>query len=427
MSNREIVERARRVIPGGVNSVNRTLSWPMATVEAAGAYFTDADGKRYLDYHAAFGPLVLGHNHPNVNAAVHDVASKIDLMGVGITELEVELAERIAEKVPSAERVLLTNSGSEATYAALRLARAVTNRQGIIKFQGTYHGWHDAVLMNVITPEERLGQRDLLSLGMVQETVEHTTVLPFNDSETLRETLRQHGDNIAAVLVEIIPHNIGCVLPHKEFLATLRQATEQHGCLLIFDEVVTGFRHDLGGYQKLAGVTPDLTTFAKAMANGYPIAALVGKSAYMDRFGPGGGVFFAGTYNGHPLSVSAAIATINELEDGTVHQHCFALAEQAALGLEEIARDQGISMTVARFGSVFVPYFMEGPIDSYTDLLRNDTSLDVAFRSAMCEQGIFMLPTALKRNHISAAHTLADIERTLDGARKALNSLPVPV
>lgn len=427
MSNREIVERARRLIPGGVNSVNRTLAWPMATVEAAGAYFTDADGKRYLDYHAAFGPLVLGHNHPNVNAAVHDVASKIDLMGVGITELEVELAERIAEKVPSAERVLLTNSGSEATYAALRLARAVTNRQGIIKFQGTYHGWHDAVLMNVITPEERLGQRDLLSLGMVQETVEHTTVLPFNDSETLRETLRQNGDNIAAVLVEIIPHNIGCVLPHKEFLATLRQATEQHGCLLIFDEVVTGFRHDLGGYQKLAGVTPDLTTFAKAMANGYPIAALVGKSAYMDRFGPGGGVFFAGTYNGHPLSVSAAIATINELEDGTVHQHCFALAEQAALGLEEIARDQGISMTVARFGSVFVPYFMEGPIDSYTDLLRNDTSLDVAFRSAMCEQGIFMLPTALKRNHISAAHTLADIERTLDGARKALNSLPVPV
>lgn len=427
MSNREIVERARRLIPGGVNSVNRTLAWPMATVEAAGAYFTDADGKRYLDYHAAFGPLVLGHNHPNVNAAVHDVASKIDLMGVGITELEVELAERIVEKVPSAERVLLTNSGSEATYAALRLARAVTNRQGIIKFQGTYHGWHDAVLMNVITPEERLGQRDLLSLGMVQETVEHTTVLPFNDSETLRETLRQNGDNIAAVLVEIIPHNIGCVLPHKEFLATLRQATEQHGCLLIFDEVVTGFRHDLGGYQKLAGVTPDLTTFAKAMANGYPIAALVGKSAYMDRFGPGGGVFFAGTYNGHPLSVSAAIATINELEDGTVHQHCFALAEQAALGLEEIARDQGISMTVARFGSVFVPYFMEGPIDSYTDLLRNDTSLDVAFRSAMCEQGIFMLPTALKRNHISAAHTLADIERTLDGARKALNSLPVPV
>lgn len=427
MSNREIVERARRVIPGGVNSVNRTLAWPMATVEAAGAYFTDADGKRYLDYHAAFGPLVLGHNHPNVNAAVHDVASKIDLMGVGITELEVELAERIAEKVPSAERVLLTNSGSEATYAALRLARAVTNRQGIIKFQGTYHGWHDAVLMNVITPEERLGQRDLLSLGMVQETVEHTTVLPFNDGETLRETLRQDGDNIAAVLVEIIPHNIGCVLPHKEFLATLRHATEQHGCLLIFDEVVTGFRHDLGGYQKLAGVTPDLTTFAKAMANGYPIAALVGKSAYMDRFGPGGGVFFAGTYNGHPLSVSAAIATINELEDGTVHQHCFALAEQAALGLEEIAQDQGIPMTVARFGSVFVPYFMEGRIDSYTDLLRNDTSLDVAFRSAMCEQGIFMLPTALKRNHISAAHTLADIERTLDAARKALNSLPVPV
>lgn len=426
-SNSNIVERALQVIPGGVNSGNRVLPSPMATVEASGAFFTDADGNRYLDYHAAFGPLILGHNHPKVNAAVRDVTTQLDLMGVGVTEGEVRLAEKIVEYVPSAERVLLTNSGSESTYAALRLARAVTGRQGVIKFQGTYHGWHDAVLMNVISPADRIGQRDPLSLGMVQDTVERTTVLPFNDADTLVETLRQHGQDIAAVLVEIIPHNIGCVLPHAEFLATLRKVTEEHGCLLIFDEVVTGFRHDLGGYQKLAGVTPDLTTFAKAMANGYPIAALVGKSAYMDRFGPGGGVFFAGTYNGHPLSVAAALATIAELEDGTVHEHCFRLAEQAACGLEDIAREQGLPLTVARFGSVFVPYFMEGPIDSYTDLLRNDTTLDVAFRSAMCEQGIFMLPTALKRNHVSAAHTSADIDRTLETARSALKTLSVRV
>jgi glutamate-1-semialdehyde 2,1-aminomutase len=220
--------------------------------------------------------------------------------------------------------------------------------------------------------------------------------------------------------VEVIPHNIGCVLPTAEFLQTLREVTEQFGCLLIFDEVVTGFRHDLGGYQKIAGVTPDLTTFAKAMANGYPIAALVGKQEYMDRFGPNGGVFFAGTYNGHPVSVAASLATIRELEDGTVHKHSAHLAESAATGIQEIAEEQGVPMTVARFGSVFVPYFMEGPVESYTDLLRNHTAADVAFRTAMCERGIFMLPTALKRNHVSAAHTSGDIDRTLEAAREAL-------
>jgi glutamate-1-semialdehyde 2,1-aminomutase len=422
-----LVDRARRVIPGGVNSSNRAIAWPLAIQEAAGAWFTDVDGNRYLDYHAAFGPLVLGHNHPDVSAAVRDVTSKIDLMGIGVTELEVLLAEKLCQHVPSAERALLTNSGSEATYAALRLARAVTGRQGIIKFQGTYHGWHDAVLMNVISPAEKIGQRDLLSLGMLRETVEQTTVLPFNDSESVREVLQERGDQIAAVFVEIIPHNIGCVLPRAEFLETLRTETARHGSLLIFDEVVTGFRHDLGGYQRIAAVTPDLTTFAKAIANGYPIAALVGKREYMDRFGPGGGVFFAGTYNGHPLSVAAALATIAALEDGAIHRHMFELAEQAALGIEGIARERGIPMTMARFGSVFVPYFMEGPIESYTDLLRNDTAADVGFRTAMCDRGIFMLPTALKRNHVSAAHSSADIDRTLEAARSVLMKAPVPV
>jgi glutamate-1-semialdehyde 2,1-aminomutase len=427
MGNQEIVDRARRVIPGGVNSGNRVLPWPLATGEAGGAHFTDADGNRYLDYHAAFGPLVLGHNHPGVNAAVREVTERVDLMGVGVTEQEVALAETLHRHVPSAERVLLTNSGSEATYAALRLARAVTGRQEVIKFQGTYHGWHDAVAMNVISAPDKVGQRDLLSLGMVETTVEQTTVLPFNDREAVRTALAERGEEIAAVLVEIIPHNIGCVLPEPAFLQTLREETTRHGCLLIFDEVVTGFRHDLGGYQRLVGVTPDLTTFAKAMANGYPIAALVGTAAHMDRFGPGGGVFFAGTYNGHPLSVTAALATIDALEDGSVHQHTFALGERAAVGLEEIAKERGIAMTVARFGSVFVPYFMEGPIESYTDLLRNDTAADVAFRTAMCERGIFMLPTALKRNHVSAAHTQADIDRTLETAREVLQAVPTTV
>jgi glutamate-1-semialdehyde 2,1-aminomutase len=226
------------------------------------------------------------------------------------------------------------------------------------------------------------------------------------------------------VIVEVIPHNIGCVLPRPEFLQALRDLTRAHGVVLIFDEVITGFRHSLGGYQAISGVTPDLSTFAKAMANGYPIAALVGKAELMGRFGPGGGVMFAGTYNGHPVGVSAALATIAELEDGSVHQHCFNLAQQAATGIQQLGDDLGIPMKVVVFGSVFVPYFMEGPIETYTDLLRNDNHLDVWFRRTMCERGIFMIPTALKRNHVSAAHTQSDIDRTVEIARDVLRAAP---
>ncbi len=424
-TNTTLVEQARQVIPGGVNSGNRGLPWPMAFVRADGAYLFDADERQYLDYHAAFGPIILGHNHPQVNAAVIEVMNRIDIIGAGVTDLEVDLAERLNRHIPCAERVLLTNSGSEATYAALRLARAVTGRNKIIKFQGTYHGWHDAVLMNVISPPEKIGQYDPLSLGMLPEVIHQTIVLPFNDTEAVADTLQRQGEEIAAIVVEVIPHNIGCVLPRLEFLQALRDVTRQYGVVLIFDEVITGFRHAIGGYQSMVGVTPDLATFAKAMANGFPIAALAGRAALMDRFAPGGGVLFAGTYNGHSVGVAAALATIAELESGTVHAHCFALAQIAADGLAQIAAELGIPLTVARFGSVFVPYFMEpGPIETYTDLFRNNTARDVWFRKTMCEHGIFMIPTALKRNHVSAAHTRADIDRTLEVARQVLRSMP---
>lgn len=424
VSNTELAERARQVIPGGVNSVNRVLPWPFVAAKAQGAYITDVEGRQYLDYHAAFGPIILGHNNPQVNAAVRDVLEKIDIVGVGVTEQEILLAEAIHRHVPSAERVLLTNSGSEATYAALRLARGVTGRNKIVKFQGTYHGWHDAVLMNVISPPEKIGQKDLLSLGMSPGVVDDTIVLPFNDIEAVSDLLTKQGDDVAAILVEVIPHNIGCVLPRPEFLQALRRLCTETGTLLIFDEVITGFRHALGGYQSIAGVTPDLSTFAKAMANGFPIAALVGRAQFMDRFGPGGGIFFAGTYNGHPVGVSAALATIAILEDGSVHRHCSGLAKQAAEGIQQIADEIGLEMQVALFGSVFVPYFFTGPVESFTDLLKNDTQADVWFRRTMCDHGIFMLPTAIKRNHVSAAHTQADIDRTLETARKVLHSMP---
>jgi glutamate-1-semialdehyde 2,1-aminomutase len=419
-----LAERAKAVIPGGVNSINRVMPWPFSIASAEGAYLTDADGRRLLDYHAAFGPIVLGHCHPRVNQAVFETMARVDIIGAGVTEMEVELAEKIAQHVPSAERVMLTNSGSEATFAALRLARAVTGRNAIVKFQGTYHGWHDAVLMNVITPADRIGTQDPLSLGMLQSTLDQTVIVPWNDADAVERVLQTHPEGIAAILVEIIPHNIGVVLPQPGFLARLRALADRFGTVLIFDEVITGFRHDLGGYQKLQGVTPDLTTFAKAMANGYPIAALVGRAKYMDRFGPGGGVNFSGTYNGHPVGVAAALATIAELESGEVHQHTFRLSQRAGDGIAQIARELGIPMTVSRFGSVFVPYFYDGPVTCYEDLLANDTQRDVWFRRTMAERGVFMVPVALKRNHVSAAHTDADIDRTLELAREVLRELP---
>lgn len=419
-----LVDRARAVIPGGVNSVNRVMPWPFVIAEASGAYLTDADGRRLLDYHAAFGPIILGHCEPTVNAAVTAAMARVDVIGAGVTELEVDLAETIARHVPSAERVMLTNSGSEATFAALRLARAVTGRSAVIKFQGTYHGWHDAVALNVITPAERLGRQDPLSAGMLQSTLDQTVIVPFNDADAVERALTTHPEGIAAIVVEVIPHNIGVVLPQPGFLARLRELATRYGAVLVFDEVITGFRHDLGGYQRLAGVTPDLTTFAKAMANGFPIAALVGQSEYMDRFAPGGGVMFAGTYNGHPASVAASLATIAALEDGSVHAHTLRLAERAADGISAIARELGIPMTVVRFGSVFVPYFFDGPTTRFEDLLANDTARDLWFRRTMAERGVFMVPTALKRNHVSAAHTDADIDRTLELAREVLRELP---
>lgn len=423
--NAALAERARRVIPGGVNSSYRRLPWPVVFQSAHGAYLTDVEGRRYLDYHGAFGPLILGHNHPAVNAAVAEAMAQLDIVGAGVTEGEIVLAEALTRHIPCAERVLLANSGTEVTYTALRLARAVTGRSSIVKFQGSYHGWHDAVLMNMTSPPEKLGQKDPGSLGMLPEVIDHTIVLPFNDSAAVAETMARQAETIAAIIVEAIPHNIGCILPKPGFLAALRELCDRHGTVLIFDEVITGFRHALGGYQSIAGVTPDLATFAKAMGNGYPIAALVGRARLMDRFGPGGGVAFAGTFNGHPVGVAAALATIGALESGAVHAHCFALAETAAAGLETIAGELGIPLQVARFGSVFVPYFIEpGPIERYEDLLRADTARDHWFRRSMCERGIFMIPTALKRNHISAAHTGADVERTLEVAREVLRGMP---
>ncbi len=419
-----LAARASAVIPGGVNSGQRRVPGleDLIITATSGSTFTDGDGRTYTDYHAAFGPPLLGHNDPDVDAAAAAAGRSLGLMGIGVTQVEIELAERLVAAVPSLEKVLLTCTGSEATFHALRLSRTATGRRHVIKFQGCYHGWHDSVAMNVISPAERVGTKDPLSGGMLPEVVAATIVCPFNDAVAVERALDEHDGDVAAIIIEPIPHNIGAVLPQPGFLERLRELATKHGTVLIFDEVITGFRHGIGGYQSVAGVTPDLTTLGKAMANGWPVSALGGKAELMDLFSttPGQPAFFAGTFNGHPATTAAALATIEKLENEPVHEHVFRLGERARTGLTEIYDRLGVPAVVSGFGSVFVTYFLEGPVVSYDDLLRNDVDLFVGYRREMMKDGIFELPLNLKRSHFSYAHVDEDVDRLLAATEAAV-------
>jgi glutamate-1-semialdehyde 2,1-aminomutase len=420
-----LYEQAKLYTPGGVHTSIRNVEPHLVFTRAEGAYIYDADGNRYIDYQAAFGPYILGHNHPYVNGKVIEALSRTDLYGTGTTELEIELSRKICQHVPSAEQVLLCNSGSEATYHAIRLARAVTGRKKLIKFQGCYHGWHDYVARNMLSAWDKIGKRDPGSAGMLDEAVDNTLVCTFNDLDEVEQTLSKHKGQVAALIVEPIPHNIGCVLPQPGFLAGLRRLCTEHGALLIFDEVITGFRHHLGGFQAVAGVTPDLTTLGKAMANGFPIAAVAGKKEYMSRFNtqPGGDVWFAGTYNGHAVGTAASLATIAMMENEPVHEHVFRLGEKMRSSLREILNRLGIEAYVAGFGSVWTTYFMKNEPKNYTDLQHNDAEFYVTYRQKLLEKGIFKLPMNLKRNHISYSHTEADIDKTLEAIETVLKDM----
>jgi glutamate-1-semialdehyde 2,1-aminomutase len=418
----DLAARAAAVIPGGVNSGQRRVPGleDLVVTATSGATFTDAEGRTYTDYHAAFGPPLLGHNDPDVDAAVAATARSVGLMGVGVTPVEIELAERLCELVPSVERVLLTETGSEATFHAIRVARAATGRRHVIKFQGCYHGWHDAVAMNVISLPENVGRRDPLSKGVLPEVTEATIVCRFNDADDVERALTEH--DVAAIILEPIPHNIGAVLPDEGVLERLRELATKHGTVLIFDEVITGFRHALGGYQSIAGVTPDLTTLGKAMGNGWPISALGGSAELMDLFSttPGRPAFFAGTFNGHPPTAAAALATIEKLQREPVHEHVFRLGERTRAELAELYSRLGVPAVVSGYGSVFLTYFLEGPVRSYDDLLANDVDLFVGYRRELMKEGIFELPLNLKRSHFSYAHTDADVERLLEATEVAV-------
>ncbi len=419
-----IFESAKRCIPGGVNSFSRSIVPHTVFSHGMGAYLFDVDGRRYLDYHAAFGPIVLGHCDPRVDRAVSATIGRLDLMGIGTTEVEVRVAEQVVQHIPSAEMVHFCNTGTEATYNAVRLARAVTGRMKLLKFQGCFHGSHDYLAMNIISPAERVGRSDPASAGILPAALANTLVAEFNNLSEVERVVKEHGRDLAAIILEPIPHNIGCVMPRPGFLEGLRKIATANSTVLIFDEVITGFRHGLGGYQKICGVMPDLTTLGKSIANGYPCAALCGRRDLMRRFNTADGdVLFAGTFNAHPVGMSAALATIEALEAEEVYKHTFRLGDKMRQGLSEIAARLHIPAVVAGFGSVFTVYFMDGPVSSYTDLLRNNSEFDAQFRKGLLEEGILMHPAALKRNHISASHTDQDIEMTLEKGETVLRRL----
>lgn len=418
------MQRAAAVIPGGVNTCRRRSRPALCVRRAQGAYFEDHDGRRYVDYHAAYGAILLGHSYGAVVDRVARAMRETVLFGVGVTDAEVELAQKLAVHVPSIEQSVVCNSGSEATYHAIRLARGVTDRQLIIKFQGCYDGFHDYVLRNVMSPAELVGKRAPESNGMLDEAIDATLVCRFNDLDDVRETLERHPEQVAAIIIEPIAHNCPGILPKPGFLQRLRTLCDTHGALLIYDEVITGFRHHLGGYQAIDGVLPDLTTLGKAMGNGFPIAAIGGRRELLQRYTTTwtGDIHYGGTYNGNAVGVEAALATIACLEDGTVHEHVYALGERMRTGLRAIAEEAGVPTLVSGYGSLFVLLFMDGPLESYDDVLRNDNDLFTAYRRELIKRGVFEMPESLGRSHISYSHTEDDIDRSLEAAQESLRA-----
>jgi len=417
-----LLEQAAEVIPGGVNTCRRRSEPQLCFARGAGAHLWDLEGRRYIDYHAAYGAIFLGHSHPAVTERVAAAMSERVLFGVGVTEAEVALARKIVEHVPSAEQVVVCNSGSEATYHAVRLARGVTGRQKLVKFQGSYNGFHDSVLRNVLSAPDRVGGRDPGSAGMLEAAIDNTLVCRYNDLEDVARAFAEHPEQVAALIIEPVGHNSPGILPEPGFLEGLRAVCDREGAVLIFDEVITGFRHHLGGYQAICGVTPDVTTLGKAIANGFPIAAVAGRRALLERFNTTrtGDVHFGGTYNGNAIGVEAALATIEQLERHDVHGHVFRLGERMRAGLAEIGAEAGVPVFAGGYGSLFVLCFMDGPLRSYEDVLRNDTALFTRYRRELVSRGVFEMPESLGRSHISAAHTAEDVDRSLEAAEDAL-------
>lgn len=424
----ELYRRAQNVLAGGISSEFRRYNQPHPLFYASGqgSHITDVDGNDYLDFTLSQGPLILGHSHPEVLVAVAH-ASESGQLFAGQHLAELELAEKLQSLIPCAERIRFSLSGSEAVHAALRLARAATGKPRFLRFEGHYHGWFDNVAVGISAPsEEALGSREhpnaiRWSAGLPAHIEDECLILPWNDLELVERTLEAHAPELAAILTETVMCNSGCILPEPGFLEGLRALCDRYGVLLLFDEVITGFRLAPGGAQSYFGVVPDLAIFGKALANGYPIAALVGKAQWMRQIAEGT-VIHAGTMNSGNPSVMAALATLDILERERVHPQLFTLGQQLMTGLRHAGEKAGLSLLVQGPGPMFHTGFISRPVRDFRDTLHYDRALYARFVLGMQERGIRLIGRGLW--YLSAAHTPAEIAHAVAVAADVFQTLP---
>lgn len=421
----KLFNQAQEVIPGGVNSPVRACrsvgTDPLFIVKGEGARVWDADGHSYIDYVGSWGPLILGHAPKAVIKALTETASQGTSFGAP-TEIEVKLARLLIECLPSLEMVRLVNSGTEATMTAIRLARGVTQRPYIIKFDGCYHGHADSVLVAAGSGVATLGIPG--SPGVPEELARLTISLPYNDLNPVKETFEAFKDQIAAVIVEPVAGNMGLVLPKEEFLPGLAELTRQNGALFILDEVITGFRLGLSGAQGLYNLDPDLTCLGKIIGGGLPVGAIGGKKRVMANLAPTGDVYQAGTLSGNPLAVSAGLATIETLKaDPSIYDRIGKLSGQLASGLLDAAQNAGLEVCGHQIGSMSCLFFNPGPVYDYTSAAKSDQDLFAKFYRNCRESGVYLAPSPFETTFVSAAHTEADIEQTLSIAKAVFEDL----
>lgn len=417
----QLFARANQVIPGGVNSPVRAFRGvggiPLFIKSARGCFLTDADGREYIDYVGSWGPMILGHAHPAIIAAIQDAATRGTSYGAP-TELEIELAEEVIDAFPSIEKLRLTSSGTEATMSALRVARGYTGRAKIVKFEGCYHGHGDSLLVKAGSGVATLGLPD--SPGVLPEVARNTITVAFNDVAALQAVFDEIGSEIAAVIIEPVVGNMGCVPPRAGYLQAVRDITAKHGAVLIFDEVMTGFRVARGGAQERYGIDPDMTTLGKIIGGGLPVGAFGGKREIMDCVAPVGPVYQAGTLSGNPLAVTAGLTQLRLLKNKDVYEHLERVTKTLVAGFAEAAAEAGVATVSNRVGSMCTMFFTNEEVVDWTTATKSDRAAFGRFFHAMLDEGVYLAPSQFEAAFVSFAHSDEIIERTIAAARKAL-------
>lgn len=422
--NQTLFDKSQQLIPGGVNSPVRAFrsvgGTPIFFKRGLGSKLWDVDGKQYIDYINSWGPMILGHAHPEVIKAVQDVAENSLSFGAP-TGLELEMAELINKLMPSMEQVRLVSSGTEATMSAIRVARGFTGRNKIVKFEGCYHGHADALLVKAGSGLLTFGEPS--SAGVPAEVAAHTLTLEYNNTQELKELFEKIGSEIACVIIEPVVGNMNLIVPHMEFLKTLRELCTQHGAVLIFDEVMTGFRVHLGGAQALYGIKPDMTTLGKVIGGGLPVGAFGGRKDIMACLAPLGAVYQAGTLSGNPVAVTAGLKTLELIQAPNFHDKLTAQTKKLVDGLVQAAKEVGVVFSAQSVGGMFGLYFSEQCPTSFAEIMQSDKAAFNKFFHAMLDAGIYLGPSAFEAGFVSAAHTDEDIAQTIVAAKKAFQSL----